>query len=170
MPYTNTTLIESCKNNNGERTVLRTVLEPYATEMPHFHTLFTEHFYVEAGELDLWNGFGKLHLELAQAAGIERNLVHHYVAGKQGATVVVTIEPGNPDFEQALQIISGAQQDGTYAQLNAAEGTRIIFSIAIAQLCDCNPVEKDKERMEALLASEEGYRVEALKKELLEKY
>lgn len=170
MPYSNTTILESCHTNNGERTVLRMVLAPYATEQPHFHTQFTELFYVEAGELDVWNGFGKVHLELAQSASIERNLVHHYVAGRTGAVITVTLEPGNHDVEHAIRILHGTQRDGTYAQLSTAEGNRTLFSIAIAQLMDANPVEAAKEHTEALLASEEAYRLETLKRELMERY
>jgi quercetin dioxygenase-like cupin family protein len=170
MSYTTTQILESCKDNNGERTVLRTVLEPYATALPHVHTQFTELFYVEAGELDVWNGFGKVHLELAQAVGIERNTVHHYVAGKTGAILTITLEPGSTDVEKAIQIMQGIQHDGTYVQLNTAEGSRLIFSTLMAQLTDSNPVGDAKEQMEALLNSEESYRVESLKRELLDTY
>jgi quercetin dioxygenase-like cupin family protein len=166
----NTLIIESCRDNNGEKTVLRTVLEPYATEFPHFHMLFTESFYVEAGTFDLWNGFGKVHLELAQAMSIEPNTPHHYVAGKTGATATVTIEPGNLHVEYAVQIIQGLERDGAYSSFGKDESESFLLVAVIAELSDVHRVGESKDQMEALLNSPEAEKVNALKKALLAQY
>ena len=170
MLHKNTLIIESCRDNNGERTVLRSVLEPYATEFPHVHTLFTESFYVEAGTLDLWNGFGKVHLELAQAMSIEPNTPHHYVAGKTGATVTITIEPGNLHVEYAVQIIQGLERDAVYSSFGKDKSESFLLVAVIADLMDAHPTAELKEQLEALFNSPEAEKVNALKKALLAQY
>lgn len=162
MLHNNTVILESCRDNNGERTVLRTVLEPYATEQSHFHTLFTESFYVEAGSLDLWNGFGKVHLELAQAMSIGPNTLHHYVAGKAGATVTVTLEPGNLDFEQAIRIAQGLERDAAYSSFGAGEEDQALLRAVMAELMDAHHGQAE--------ASLHSPQLKALKEVLLGRY
>jgi quercetin dioxygenase-like cupin family protein len=170
MLHTSTIILESCRDNNGERSVLRMVLEPYATEQPHVHTLFKESFYVEAGTLDLWNGFGKVHLELAQAMSIEPNTPHHYVAGKTGATVTVTLEPGSPDFEAAIRIMQGLERDAAYSTFGISEADQLLLLAVMAELMDACFTDGAKEQMDALLNSAEAGSVKALKEALLAQY
>jgi quercetin dioxygenase-like cupin family protein len=170
MFHKHTVILESCRDNNGERSVWRMVLEPYATELPHFHTLFKESFYVEAGTLDLWNGFGKVHLELAQAMSIEPNTPHHYVAGKTGATVTVTLEPGNAVFEAAIRILQGLERDAAYSTFGISEADQLLLRAVIAELSDAHFTEEAKEQMDTLLHSSQAEKVKALKEALLAQY
>lgn len=167
MLHKHTVILESCRDNNGERSVFRRVLEPYATEQPHFHTLFKESFYVEAGTLDLWNGFGKVHLELAQAMSIEPNTPHHYVAGRTGATVTVTLEPGNLNFEEAVRIIRGLEHEAAYSTFGISETDQHLLQAVIVELCDAHFTGEAKEQIDALLSSPEAEKVKALKNALL---
>lgn len=170
MPDKRTEILESAKDNNGERTVLKSVLAPYATVFSHFHTLFTETFYVEEGEIDIWNGFGKIHLEKGQAASIERNTPHHYLVGKKEATVVITLEPGSLSFEQAIHIMQGMHRDGSYAQLCTMEKDKLAFLSIIAELTDSHTTGQTKEQIEMLLHSTTNATTEALKQEWFRKY
>lgn len=167
MHHTNILLLESCRDNNGERTVLRLLLEPYATEQPHVHTRFKESFYVEAGSLDLWNGFGKVHLELAQAMSIEPHTPHHYVAGKTGATVTVTLEPGHLEFEQAIRIMQGLERDAAYSGFGISEEDHSLLHAVITELMDAQLTGDGKEQQEELLHSPKA---KALKEALLAQY
>lgn len=169
MLHTNTVIIESCRDNNGERTVLRSILEPYATELPHVHTLFAESFYVEAGTLDLWNGFGKVHLELAQAMSIEPHTLHHYVAGKTGATVTITLVPGNADVEHAIRIIQGLERDAAYSSFGSEGNDSHLLRAVLAELSDCH-VSPDELKDHMTTSPDEVEKVHALKTALLAQY
>lgn len=165
MTYQNTEIIESCRHNNGARTVLRCVLDAYATVSPHVHTQFSESVFVEYGSIDLWNGFGKVHLELGQSMSIEAHTLHHYVAGKTGARLTVTLEPGNLDFEYAIQIMQGLRRDSTDSALHSKQDP--VFMAVIAKLSNFNPPEGTTEPNMAFLNSPE---VKSLKQSLLTKY
>lgn len=167
MLHKNILILESCRDNNGERSVFRMTLEPYATEQPHVHTRFKESFYVEAGSLDLWNGFGKVHLELAQAMSIEPNTPHHYVAGKTGATVTMTLEPGHLNFEQAIRMAQGLQRDAAYSSFGANEEDQLLLRVVMADLMDAQLTGDAREQAEALRDSSQ---VKALKEALLGRY
>lgn len=167
MHHTNILLLESCRDNNGERTVLRLLLEPYATEQPHVHTRFKESFYVEAGSLDLWNGFGKVHLELAQAMSIEPHTPHHYVAGKTGATVTITLEPGHLEFEQAIRIMQGLERDASFSTFGNTEEDQLLLFAVMAELSDMHVTGDAKEQQEKLRHSPKA---KALKEALLAQY
>ncbi len=170
MAYTTTEILESATENNGSRTVLKSVLAPYATVFPHFHTLFKETVEVVEGEIDIWNGFGKLHLEKGQSASIEKNTLHRYVAGKMQTTVMITFEPGNLDFENAMRILKGLQHDGNTLHLSTPQASNLALLTIIFQLTDSTPVEDTKISMDNLLQSPEGYKVEEFKQECLKKY
>lgn len=170
MLYKHASILESCRDNNGERTVLRVVLEPYATDLPHAHSLFTESFYVEEGTLDLWNGFGKVHLELAQSMSIGPNTLHHFVAGKQGCTVTITLQPGNLNFEYAMQIIRGLENNDAYSSVGSIHDNNLALLAILCDLTDASPASETKERIEALLNSAEAENVKVLKKTLLTPY
>jgi len=125
---------------------------------------------VEAGTLDLWNGFGKVHLELAQAMSIEPHMPHHYVAGKTGATVTVTLEPGNVQVEQAVLIMQGLARDAGYSTYDEDGSDRLLFVAAIAELTDTHFTAELKEQTDALWNSPEAENVKALKEALLVQY
>lgn len=170
MLHTPTVILESCRDNNGERSVFRRVLEPYAREESHVHTLFRESFYVEAGSLDLWNGFGKVHLELAQAMSIEPNTPHHYVAGKTGATVTITLEPGNLNAEQAIRIMQGLEREAAYPTFGISETNQPLLLAVLAELSDVHFTGDTKAQMDALLHSPQAEKAKALKEALLAQY
>ena len=111
-----------------------------------------------------------MHLELAQSLSIEREIPHHYVAGKTGTTVTITLEPGNPDVEKAVRIVQGMQRDGSYSQLHTVKINHLAFVVVMADLTDSYPVEEMKAEIDALLNSGEAYRVKLLKQQLLGRY
>lgn len=170
MFHKHTVILESCRDNNGGRSVFRMALEPYATELPHVHTLFRELFYVESGSLELWNGFGKVHLELAQAMSIEPHTLHHYVAGKTGATLTVTLEPGNWNAEQAIRIMQGLEREAAYAAFGISDADQLLLRAVIAELSDAHFTGETKEQMDAFLSPPEAEKVKALKNALLAHY
>ena len=170
MPDNNTEIIESAEHNNGQRTVIRTVLNPYATVVPHFHNLFTETIEVVEGELDIWNGFGKVHLEKGQSVSIEKQTLHHYVAGKMKTIVQVSLEPGNEHFEHAIKIIQGLKQDNEFTQLLSTEYDKQMLLSIITDLTDSNVTGDNKEHIDALRNSPETFAIERLKQEWLQRY
>lgn len=165
MLYQNTEIIESCRQNNGARTVLSCVLDAYATVAPHVHTLFSESVFVEYGSIDLWNGFGKVHLELGQSMSIEAHTLHHYIAGKTGVRLTVTLEPGNLNFEYAVQIMQGVRRDSIDSALHTNQDP--VFMAVIGELTNFNPPEGTTGPNTAFINSPE---VKALKQALLTKY
>lgn len=165
MLYQNCTILESCRDNNGARTVLSCILDAYASVAPHMHTRFSESFFVEYGSLELWNGFGKVLLELAQGMSIAPHTLHHYVAGKSGARITVTLEPGNLAFEQAVLIVQGIRRDAAYSQ-RLANNDPVLLAV-LAELTDFNPPEGSTEPNAVFMNAPE---VIALKRELMEKF
>lgn len=165
MLYPNTTIIESCRQNNGARTILSCILDAYASVPPHVHTQFSESFFVEYGSLELWNGFGKVLLELAQSMSIAPHTLHHYVAGKTGARLTITLEPGNLHFEQAVQIWQGIRRDADYLPL-LNHNDSVLLAV-MAELTDFNPPEGATEPNTVFSNSPE---VLALKKVLINRF
>jgi len=166
-----TTIIESAKSNHGTRTMLRCFISPYETVFSHYHTLFNEIFEVmDDGDIDVWNGFGKVHLEKGQTLSIEKNTLHHYVAGSKGAEVIITIEPGSVDYENAVHITNGLHQHGIDFGLETIEKNNLAFMAIIAELTNSNALAENKKQIDNLRNSEEGELIEALKKEWLHKY
>lgn len=170
MLFKTTEIIESARNNNGSQTIVRSVLLPYAAVLPHFHTLFTETFDVIEGEIDIWNGFGKVHLEKGQTVSIEKNTLHHYVVGEKGTVLDITFMPGHLNFENAIRIFQGIERDGTDNHFSTPEAADIALLAIIMELTESNPDEETKSVIDALLISREGYNVEILKQTWLKKY
>ena len=162
-------ILESANDNNGLRTIIKTVIAPGATVVSHYHTLFTETFEVLEGEIDVWNGDSKITLTVGQSATIAKTIIHHYQVGVKETIVKLTFIPGNIDVERAMKIIKGLQQDGFNTQMNATDKDGLVFIAIIADLTHSNTIGDTKKELDKLYESE-GSKVEQVKTELLEKY
>lgn len=162
-------ILESANDNNGLRTIIKTVIAPGATVVSHYHTLFTETFEVLEGEIDVWNGDSKITLTVGQSATIAKTIIHHYQVGVKETIVKLTFIPGNIDVERAMKIIKGLQQDGFNTQMNPTDKDGLVFIAIIADLTHSNTIGDTKKELDKLYESE-GSKVEQVKTELLEKY
>jgi hypothetical protein len=120
----------------------------------------------------VWNGNSKITLTVGQSATIAKNIIHRYQVGTKKTIVKLTYIPGNINFERAMKIIKGLQQDGFYTQLSAPDKDELIFIAIIADLTDSNTIGDTKKELDKLdkLYESEGSKVEQVKIELLEKY
>jgi hypothetical protein len=121
------------------------------------------------GKIDVWNGDSKITLTVGQSATIAKNIIHRYQVGAKETIVKLTYIPGNINFEGAMKIIKGSQQDGFYTQLSASDKDDLVFIAIIADLTDSNTIGDTKKELDKLYESE-GSKVEQVKTELLEKY
>lgn len=162
-------ILESANDNNGSRTIIKTVIAPGATVVSHYHTLFTETFEVLEGEIDVWNGDSKITLAVGQSATIAKTIIHRYQVGAKKTIVKLTFIPGNIDVERAMKIIKGLQQYGFNTQLTATDKDGLILIAIIADLTHSNTIGDTKKELDKLYESE-GSKIERVKTELLEKY
>jgi quercetin dioxygenase-like cupin family protein len=164
-------ILESANDNNGSRTIIKTVLGPGATVVSHYHTLFTETFEVLEGEIDVWNGDSKITLTVGQSATVAKTIIHRYQVGAKETVVKLIFIPGNIDVERAMKIIKGLglQQDGFYTQLSATDKDGLVLIAIIADLTHSNTIGDIKKKLDKLYESE-GSKIEQVKTELLEKY
>ena len=162
-------ILESANDNNGSRTIIKTVIAPGATVVSHYHTLFTETFEVLEGEIDVWNGDSKITLTVGQSATIAKTIIHRYQVGAKETIVKLTYIPGNINVERAMKIIKGLQQDGFNTQLSATDKDGLVLIAIIADLTHSNTIGDTKKELDKLYESE-GSKVEQVKTELLEKY
>jgi quercetin dioxygenase-like cupin family protein len=163
-------ILESCADSGGARTVLQFTLLPGATVSRHFHTRFKETFTVSTGRLTLWTGTKKNVLLPGESLSVKRNSVHHYLVGEEPAVVTIVLEPGDKNFEKAIEILAGAQQDGTYDQLTPQEGADETFMAAILALTDSNMVDNDRIELEKAGLLPDSQKTHAAVKELEMKY
>jgi quercetin dioxygenase-like cupin family protein len=91
----------------------------------HYHTLFSETFEIMKGTLEVGKG-GSIHdLRKGDVATIQPNEKHYYhnVSGEE-CIIMVTLSPGNTNFESSLFIFKGFAKDG----LASVAGTPKQFS------------------------------------------
>src|SRR4051812_4313846 len=91
----------------------------------HYHTLFSETFEIIKGALEVGKG-GDIHdLKKGDIATIQPNEKHYYhnVSGEE-CIIMVTLSPGNTNFESSLFIFKGLAKDG----LASVAGTPKRFS------------------------------------------
>lgn len=169
-------IVTSALSNNGERTVLSSILAPGATTPAHFHTLFAETFTLVSGSLTLYTSpDGKeeslqaRELQAGESLTVPIGQLHMFKVGDVAANTTTTFEPGNLGFERAMLIMRGTQRDGTYQEFGVANEDNMMFLAILSELTNTNQVGAVKAHMDQLYAAK-GKEIAAKKKELLEKY
>lgn len=120
-------IMASVKETPGERTILETTLEPEATVFWHYHTLFDETFEVQEGEINVWCGEQRTTLKKGDSATVKKDTIHRYAVGTKTTVVRLTFEPGNLNFEKAMCILSGVQDEDTYRKFSDTGDDNLVF-------------------------------------------
>lgn len=126
---------ESCRTNDGRRSVIQGSFGPGAMAPTHYHTEFDESFEILEGELSVWNTGKKMTLTSGDKATIRRG-AHHSFKNESGKTVraLVILEPGYYPFEQNIQIMMGLQRDGLVDQLSRVTPAMIPLGMVLGEL------------------------------------
>ncbi len=172
-------IVESALENGGKRTVLSSYLAPGATTFPHYHTLFTERFTLRSGSFTVYMSkegsrdpetLETTELQVGESATVPIGFLHKFLTGESGCTTEVTFEPGAPDFERAMLIMCGAQQDGVYQTWgHGADEENALFLAVMSDLTNTHAVGRDAEILAEQLKTK-GAEIGQLKSELLQKY
>lgn len=162
---------ESSKDNGGKRTVIQSTLAGGSSLPPHYHDLFEETFQVVEREITVWNGDSKVTLRSGQSSTIKRTVVHSYkVESDRAAQLKVILEPGQSDFEDAMKIMIGLQNDGKYSQVSKLTWDSFPVIAAISELSNVNHVGAARMMFRILSVLHGRKKLQRVKRELIEKY
>ena len=100
--------VDANKNSVLEMNILPGEKTPW-----HYHTLFAETFEVLKGTLEVGKGKNIHHLKQGDKATIEPNEKHYFHnVSNEECVIIVTLIPGNKNFENSLFIYKGLAKDG----------------------------------------------------------
>ena len=100
--------VDNSKNSKLELNILPGEKTPW-----HYHTLFSETFEVLKGTLEVGKGKDIYQLKPGDVATIEPNEKHYYHnVSNEECVITATVNPGNKNFESALFILKGLENDG----------------------------------------------------------
>jgi len=107
------TFIKTAKETNGAYTLVEVQLAPGGGVPLHYHDTYSEKFDCVAGELSVQCNKEVLRLQPGQSATAPINTLHRFFnQSEEPCRFVCRLEPGNPGFEQMLQINYGLARDG----------------------------------------------------------
>ncbi|KFY73367.1 hypothetical protein V499_06537 [Pseudogymnoascus sp. VKM F-103] len=167
-------LEESTTQNGGARTIFIEHMTPGTTVPPHFHTRFAETFDLLSGSISVYSSTtpdlevleaSVTPLEIGKTSSVEPGVYHKYQVGPEQTELRVIITPGDADFEKALMVMNGLHADGKMAGL----ADSVLLMAVAMDLCDAQLIGPAAGMLEGVRAEKKD-EVQALKKELLEKY
>lgn len=99
--------------NGYEQSVIEMDIAPGTGNPAHYHTLFKETFEVVRGELHIKKGTEKALLREGDQVSVPPGVAHSFNNQRSEACRIrVTLQPGSKDFEDAMLIYYGLQEDG----------------------------------------------------------
>lgn len=144
------TLIESGLLNGGKRTVIDSELGPGSTTFPHFHKLFTENFKLLSGGMTVIMApegvkdaaaMKEHKLQIGGDSTVPKFTGHNFLAGEEGARVLVTFEPATTGFERVVLIMRGLQEDAEYKTWsNGVNDSNGLLVSVLSELTDTYPL------------------------------
>ncbi|OBT57536.1 hypothetical protein VE04_02121 [Pseudogymnoascus sp. 24MN13] len=167
-------LEESTTQNGGARTIFIEHMTPGTTVPPHVpHPLRRDlrspqrlHLRLQRTTPDLVVVEASVTpLEIGKTSSVEPGVYHKYQVGPEQTELRVIITPGDADFEKALMVMNGLHADGKMAGL----ADSVLLMAVAMDLCDAQLIGPAAGMLEGVRAEKKD-EVQALKKELLEKY
>ncbi len=164
-------LIESLRNNSGDRSVTRVTLPPDAKALPHFHSLYNETFVVHSGWLTVIHNSGKHRIgQDIKSYTIPKRDTHAYKNDSGGEVVVdFILEPGHDGCEKTNDIIAGLARDKRLAELSRLGGYTILWC-ALYDLTNTIPVGIPGLIFSTIRLIHGNVKIERIKNQLLNQY
>ncbi|QNF32180.1 cupin domain-containing protein [Adhaeribacter swui] len=107
------TFLKTSAETRGAYTLVEVKLAPGGGVPLHYHNSYRETFACVAGELSIQCQKDVVRLQSGQSAVAEANTLHRFFnQSPEPCRFLCRIEPGNPGFEQLLQINYGLARDG----------------------------------------------------------
>jgi mannose-6-phosphate isomerase-like protein (cupin superfamily) len=130
------TFLETAKETNGERLLIRIELEAGGGNGLHRHAAFTETFAVESGVLHVEVGSETHRLGPGQSASVPPEVPHRFFSTGEAAVFTVEISPPGR-FEECLRVGYGLARDG----LTDAHGYPLdpFYSALLLEMADSYP-------------------------------
>jgi len=101
----------------GKESIIAYNILPKEKTPWHYHTFFTETFEIIKGTLEVGKNNDIKNLEIGDIISIKPHTKHYFHnISKEECLIKVTITPGNENFENALLILKGLENDGLASQ------------------------------------------------------